>query len=381
MEEIDYGKRQSLCFNQDNSHFSKYGHQVISDFLVRKINNLQILNYPKHIKNFKTTNATKRNSVYVLGISAFYHDSAATLIKDGEIIAAVQEERFSRIKNDRRFPLSAINFCLERGNIQQTDLHAVVYYDNSSLTLERLFWSFAKTVPNSQEAWIRAMPSWIKYKFYIPQLIRKKLKYNGKIFHNLHHRSHIAAAFFPSPFKRAVILTIDGVGEWATASIAMGEENKITMLKEMNFPNSLGLLYSAFTQFTGFKVNSGEYKMMGLAPYGNPIYVDLILEKLIDIKEDGSIDINQNYFNYLNGSVMTNKNFANLFGGPARTPDSKITQREMDIACSIQKVTEKIVLRMARYVKKLTGADYLCMAGGVALNCVANGHLLAEEFI
>ena len=379
MKDIDYDKRQSLCFNQDKSHFSKYGHQVISDFLTKEINNLQILPSSKHIKNFETTNVTKKNSIYILGISAFYHDSAAALIKDGEIIAAAQEERFSRVKNDRRFPLSAINFCLEKGNIQQTDLEAIVYYDNSSLTLERLFWSFAKTAPNSQRGWTRAMPSWIKYKFYIPQLIRKKLKYNGKMFHDLHHRSHIAAAFFPSPYKKAAILTIDGVGEWATASIAIGEENKITTLKEMNFPNSLGLLYSAFTLFTGFKINSGEYKMMGLAPYGRPIYVDLILKKLIDIKEDGSIDINQNYFSYINGSAMTNKNFADLFGGPARAPESKITQREMDIACSIQKVTEKIVFRMARYTKKLTGADYLCLAGGVALNSVVNGHLLAEN--
>ena len=379
IKNIDYGKRQSLCFNQDKSHFSKYGHQVISDFLTREINNLQILSRPKRIKNFEITNVTKKNSIYILGISAFYHDSAAALIKDGEIIAAAQEERFSRKKHDRRFPLSAINFCLEKGNIQQSDLRAIVYYDNTSLTFERMLWSFAKTAPNSQDAWLRAMPSWVKYKFFLPQLIRKKLKYNGKILHDLHHRSHIAAAFFPSPFKKAAILTVDGVGEWATASIAMGEENKITMLKEMNFPNSLGLLYSAFTQFTGFEVNSGEYKMMGLAPYGNPIYVDVILEKLINIKEDGSIDINQNYFNYLDGSVMTNENFANLFGGLARTPKSKITQREMDIACSIQKITEKIILRMARYVKKLTGAEYLCMAGGVALNCVANGYLLREN--
>ena len=379
IKSIDYGKRQSLCFNQDKSHFSKYGHQVISDFLTREINNLQILSRPKRIKNFETINVTKKNSIYILGISAFYHDSAAALIKDGEIIAAAQEERFSRKKHDRRFPLSAINFCLEKGNIQQNDLRAIVYYDNTSLTFERILWSFAKTAPNSQGAWLRAMPSWVKYKFFLPQLIRKKLKYNGKILHDLHHRSHIAAAFFPSPFKKAAILTVDGVGEWATASIAIGEENKITMLKEMNFPNSLGLLYSAFTQFTGFEVNSGEYKMMGLAPYGNPIYVDVILEKLINIKEDGSIDINQNYFNYLDGSVMTNENFANLFGGLARTPETKITQREMDIACSIQKVTEKIILRMACYVKKLTGAEYLCMAGGVALNCVANGYLLREN--
>lgn len=379
MKDIDYDKRQSLCFSQDKSHFSKYGHQVISDFLIKKINNLQILPVSKQIKNFETTNITKKNSVYILGISAFYHDSAATLIKDGEIIAAAQEERFSRIKHDRRFPLSAINFCLEKGDIQQNDLRAIVYYDNTYLTFERILWSLAKTVPNGQETWSRILPSWVKYKFFLPQLIRKKLRYNGKILHNLHHRSHIAAAFFPSPFKKAAILTVDGVGEWATASIATGKENKITMLKEMNFPNSLGLLYSAFTQFTGFKVNSGEYKMMGLAPYGNPIYVDVILEKIINIKEDGSIDINQNYFNYLDGSVMTNKNFANLFGGPARHYETKITQREMDIACSIQKVTEIIILRMAHYVKKLTGEEYLCMAGGVALNCVANGYLLREN--
>tara|TARA_Y100000031_G_scaffold129163_1_gene148014 strand:+ start:1502 stop:4789 length:3288 start_codon:yes stop_codon:yes gene_type:complete len=379
MKNIDYNKRQSLCFKQDKSHFSKYGHQVISDFLTRKINNRQVLLRSKPIKNFEITNITKKNSVYILGISAFYHDSAAALIKDGEIIAAAQEERFSRRKHDRRFPLSAINFCLEKANIQQSDLSTIVYYDNTSLTFERMLWSFAKTVPNSQDTWLRTIPSWVKYKFFLPQLIRKKLKYNGKILHDLHHRSHIAAAFFPSPFKKAAILTVDGVGEWATASIGIGEENRITMLKEMNFPNSIGLLYSAFTQFTGFKVNSGEYKMMGLAPYGNPIYVDVILEKLIAIKKDGSVDINQNYFNYLNGSVMTNENFDNLFGGSARAPESRITQREMDIACSIQKVTEKIILRMALYVKKLTGAEYLCMAGGVALNCVANGYLLKEN--
>ena len=247
------------------------------------------------------------------------------------------------------------------------------------MTFERILWSFLKTVPSSEKSWLKVMPSWIKYKLFLPTLVRKKLKYEGKIFHDLHHRSHAAAAFYPSPFKKAAILTIDGVGEWATASIALGEENKITLLKEMHFPNSLGLLYSAFTQFIGFKVNSGEYKMMGLAPYGNPIYVDVILDKLISIKDDGSIDINQNYFDYLNGSVMTNKNFADLFGGPNRIPESKITQREMDIACSIQKITETIILRMAKYAKKITGAEYLCMAGGVALNCTANGNLLKEN--
>jgi len=379
LKSLSFSKRQSLCFKKDKNHFSQFGHQVISNFLTEKISDLKILSRPKTNTYIKQNSIIKKKSIYILGISAFYHDSAASLIKDGEIIAAAQEERFSRKKDDRRFPLNAINFCLERADIQQDDLSIIVYYDNTSLTFERMLWSFAKTVPASKDAWLRTMPSWIKYKLFLPQLIRKKLKYNGKILHDLHHRSHIAAAFFPSPFQKAAILTIDGVGEWATASIAMGEKNKITMLKEMHFPDSVGLLYSAFTQFTGFKVNSGEYKMMGLAPYGKPIYVDVILEKLINIKEDGSIDINQKYFSYLNGSLMTNKNFADLFEGSSRLADDRITQREMDIACSIQKVTEKIILRMARYIKKLTGAEYLCMAGGVALNCVANGYLHREN--
>ena len=379
IKNLDFTKRQSLCFKEDKSHFSQFGHQVISNFLIKQISDRKILSMSKERKITEKINIIKKNPVYVLGISAFYHDSAAALIKDGEIIAAAQEERFSRIKNDRRFPLSAINFCLEQGNIQQNDLNAIVYYDNTSLTLERMLWTFAATAPNSEEAWLRAIPSWVKYKFFLPQLIRKKLKYNGKIFQDFHHRSHVASAFFPSPFKKAAILTIDGVGEWATSSIAIGEDNKITMIKEMNFPNSLGLVYSAFTQFTGFKVNSGEYKMMGLAPYGKPIYVDLILDKLINIKQDGSIDINQKYFNYLNGNVMTNNNFSELFKGPARAPESRITQREMDIACSIQKVTDKIIFYMARYVKELTKEEYLCMSGGVALNCVATGNLLRKN--
>ncbi len=378
-KDLNFNTRQTLCFKQDKSHFSQFGHKVISNLLIKKINELKILPKPKISDKNKTNSLIQKKSVYILGISAFYHDSAASLIKDGKIIAAAQEERFSRKKNDRRFPLSAINFCLEKAEIQQNDLSAIIYYDNTSLTFERMLSSLAETAPNSRETWSRVMPSWIKYKFYLPQLIRKKLKYNGKIIHNLHHRSHIAAAFFPSPFKKAAILTIDGVGEWATASIALGDENKITMLKEMHFPDSIGLLYSAFTQFTGFKVNSGEYKMMGLAPYGNPIYVDTIQKNLINIKEDGSININQKYFSYLNGSVMTNNNFANLFGGPARIPESRITKREMDIACSIQRVTEKIILHMAQYVKELTGAEYLCLAGGVALNCVANGYLLKKN--
>jgi len=378
LQKLDFNLRQTLCFKQDKGHFSQFGHKVIAKFLIEQINRHKILSGPKVLTKFKVSNKIKK-SIYVLGISAFYHDSAATLIKDGKIIASAQEERFSRIKNDRRFPISAINYCLERGGIQQTEINSIVYYDNTSLTLERMLWSFIKSSPNSEKGWLKAMPSWIKYKFFLPQLIRKKLNYKGKIFQNLHHRSHVASAFFPSPFEKSAVLTIDGVGEWATASIAIGEKNKIKILKEMNFPNSIGLLYSAFTQFTGFKVNSGEYKMMGLAPYGSPIYANIILKKLIDLKEDGSIKINLDYFSYLEGSAMTNEKFSKLFGGKARISDSLITQREMDIASSIQKVTEKIIIQMAKYAKKITGAEYLCMSGGVALNCVANGYLFKEN--
>ena len=376
---LDYKKRQSLCFEEDKGHFCQSGHEVISNFLTKEINDRKILTVQKKNKNITINKKTKKAPLYILGISAFYHDSAASLIKDGEIVAAVQEERFSRIKNDRRFPISSINYCLEKANIQQNDLSAIVYYDNAYLTFERMLWSFAKTAPNSEEAWARSLPSWIQYKLSLPQLIRKELKYKGKIFHNLHHRSHFASAFFPSPFEKAAILTVDGVGEWTTASIGIGEGNKLRMIKEINFPNSLGLFYSAFTQFIGFKVNSGEYKMMGLAPYGKPLYVEIILKKIISLKDDGSIKINQKYFSYLKGMAMTNKKFADLFGGPAREPESTITQREMDIACSVQQVTEKIILSMARYAKKITGMEYLCMSGGVALNCVANGNLYREK--
>jgi carbamoyltransferase len=379
LKTINYNKRQLLCFKNDKSHFSKFGHKIISRYLIDMISKNQILSNLSSLDTKNKNNIITKNPIYILGISSFYHDSAAALIKDGEIVAAAQEERFSRLKNDSKFPLSAINFCLEKANINQSDLNAIVYYDNPYLTLERVLWSFAKSAPSSREPWLNSMSSWVRYKFFIKQLIRDKLKYNGKIFQNLHHRSHCAAAFYPSPFKKAAILTIDGVGEWATSSIGLGEGNRISMIKEILYPNSLGLLYSAFTQFTGFKVNSGEYKMMGLAPYGKPIYVDTILDNLIIINDDGSIKVNQDYFSYLSGSQMTNKYFADLFGGPARIPESKITQREMDIACSIQKVTELVVIKMARYAKELTGAEFLCMAGGVALNCVANGRLLKEK--
>lgn len=373
-----YIERKSLSFKKDKSHFSKQGHKILSNFLINEIENNKLLKKGKKyiIQNNKSV---KKKSTYILGISAFYHDAAATLIKDGEIIAAAQEERFSRVKNDRRFPISAINFCLEKAGIDQNKLSSVVYYDNPLLTFERIFWSLLTTAPKSINTWLKIIPSWVKYKFFIPDLIRKKINYNGKIFNTLHHRSHIAAAFFPSPFRKAAILTIDGVGEWATASIAIGNENKFKILKEIHFPNSLGLLYSAFTQFTGFKVNSGEYKMMGLAPYGKPKYTDIILKELIELNDDGSIKINQKYFSYVEGSYMTNENFSNLFGGPARKPDSRITQREMDIAASIQKVTEKVIIYMAKYTKRLTGESNLCLAGGVALNCVANGYLVKEK--
>ena len=378
LKSLDFNTRQTLSFKHDKGHFSQFGHKKISELLIKQINKYKILPSSKKKVNVEIGNKINK-SVYVLGISAFYHDSAATLIKDGKIIASAQEERFSRTKNDRRFPISAINYCLEREGIQQTNLNAIVYYDNTSLTLERILWGFLRTAPNSEKGWLRAMPSWIKYKFFLPQLIRKKLNYDGQIFQNLHHRSHAASAFFPSPYKKSAILTVDGVGEWATASIGMGEDNNIKILKEMNYPNSLGLLYSAFTQFTGFKVNSGEYKMMGLAPYGKPIYADVILEKLINLKDDGSIEINQNYFSYLDASAMTNKKFSDLFGGHSRIPETRITHREMNLASSIQKVTEKIIIQMAKYAKKLTQAENLCMSGGVALNCVANGRLLKEN--
>jgi len=373
-------EKKKLSFKEDKSHFSKEGHKLIASFLKKEILKIDIFKNLNIIKSDNpNSNIAVKKSLYILGISAFYHDSAATLIKDGEIIAAAQEERFTRIKNDKSFPINSINFCLERANIQQNNLDAIVYYDNSYLTFERVLWGYLQSYPSSYDLWLRAMPSWIQYKFFIPSLIREKLKYTGKILHNYHHRSHLASAYFPSPYKKSAILSIDGVGEWATASIGIGEDNKITILKEMNYPNSLGLLYSAFTQFTGFKVNSGEYKMMGLAPYGTPKYFDIILNNLVKLNDDGSIEINQKYFNYIEGNSMTNENFSNLFGGKAREPETKITKREMDIASSIQKVTENIILNMAKYVKKITNADYLCLSGGVALNCVANGFLFNQK--
>jgi len=320
----------------------------------------------------------KGDSIHILGISCFYHNSAAALIRDGEIVAAAEEERFTRLKNDRRFPHQAVNYCLEEGGIDPKDLAAVVYYDNPALTFERILHSQLALGAAAEDSWLRVMPSWVRYKLHIPQLIRTYLKYDGLVLEELHHRSHAASAFYPSPFDRAAILTIDGVGEWATASVGLGAGSQVKLLQEMRFPHSLGLLYSAFTQFTGFKVNSGEYKMMGLAPYGEPIYADRILEKLVHLKEDGSVELNLEYFGFLYQPSMTNERFAELFGGPARKPDSRITRREMDLARSVQFVTEEAMLRMARHAHRLTGEKNLCLAGGVALNCVANGRLLRE---
>ena len=314
----------------------------------------------------------------ILGISAFYHDSAAALVVGGRIAAAAQEERFTRIKHDHHFPTHAINFCLQEGNVLREDLDFVAFYDKPLLKFDRLIETYLEFAPQGLQSFLAAMPLWLKTKLHLPREIRKCLDalYDKRIVFTGHHESHAASAFFPSPFEEAAILTIDGVGEWDTATIGHGRSNRIQLLKRLQFPHSLGLLYSAFTYFTGFKVNSGEYKLMGLAPYGTPKYVDAILTHLIDLKEDGSFAMDMQYFNYCQGLTMTSPEFSRLFEGPPRRPESMITQREMDLAASIQVVTEDIMLRMAKTAKQLTQSRFLCLAGGVALNCVANGRLL-----
>jgi carbamoyltransferase len=314
----------------------------------------------------------------ILGISAFYHDSAACLVRDGKIIAAAQEERFTRKKHDFRFPHDAIKYCLEEAGIKGEGLDYVAFYDKPFQKFDRLLLTYLTYAPKGIASFIMAMPLWLKQKLWIKDLISKELNYKGKIIFPEHHESHAASAFFPSPYDEAAFLTMDGVGEWTTSSYGTGKNNKIEIIGEMHFPHSIGLLYSAFTYFTGFRVNSGEYKLMGLAPYGEPVYVDLIKEKLIDLKEDGSFKMNMKYFNYCAGLTMTNNNFADLFGGPARKAESKITQREMDIARSIQEVTEEIMIKMVNHVHKATGMKNLVLAGGVALNCVGNGRVLRE---
>ncbi len=319
-----------------------------------------------------------RKQKAILGISAFYHDSAAALVVDGEIVAAAQEERFTRVKHDHRFPDRAIDYCLREGGLSAEDLDHVVFYDKPLLKFDRLLETYLAFSPGGLRSFLSAMPLWLKTKLHLPREIRRHLggRYRRAIAFTGHHEAHAASAFFPSPFDEAAILTVDGVGEWDTATIGHGMGNRIRLLRALHFPHSLGLLYSAFTYFTGFKVNSGEYKLMGLAPYGEPRYVDLILGKLVDLKEDGSLAMDMRYFNYCQGLTMTGPAFDRLFGGPPRRPEAMITQREMDIAASIQAVTEEAVLRMGRTARELTGCDRLCLAGGVALNCVANGKLL-----
>lgn len=316
--------------------------------------------------------------MYILGISCFYHDSAACLVRDGDILAAAQEERFTRKKHDPRFPRKAIQYCLQEAGITAQDLHYVVFYDKPFLTFERLLMSYLTVAPRGVRSWIEAMPLWLGQKLHVAKEIKKEIGYEGEVLFTEHHEAHAASAFYPSPFDEAAILTIDGVGEWATGSYGFGKGNDITLLKELHFPDSVGLLYSAFTYFTGFRVNSGEYKLMGLAPYGVPRYRDLILSDLVDVKEDGSIRLNLSYFDFLGGLRMTNRRFAGLFGGPPRKSESAITQREMDIAASIQVVTEEIIMKMVRHIHKETNQKQLCLAGGVALNCVANGRVLRE---
>ena len=316
---------------------------------------------------------------YVLGISAFYHDSAACLLVDGDMAAAVQEERFSRKKHDHSFPSRSVSYCLREAGIRAEDLTHVAFYDKPFLKFERLLETYVSYAPRGLFSFIKAMPLWLRKKLWMGDLIRKELEgFEGKLLFPEHHQSHAASAFFPSPFERSAIITMDGVGEWATASWGRGEGSRVELLRELHFPSSLGLLYSAFTYHTGFRVNSGEYKLMGLAPYGSPKYKDLILEELVDLKEDGSFRMNLDFFNYCQGLTMTNAKFDELFEGPPRKPESELTQREMDMAASVQAVTEEIVLRTGRHVRKATGMKKLCLAGGVALNCVANGKLLRE---
>ena len=316
----------------------------------------------------------------ILGISAFYHDSAAVLVVDGEIVAAAQEERFTRRKHDSDFPSKAVAYCLDAGGLQPEQLDYVGFYDKPLLKFERLLETYLAFAPTGFRSFLKAMPVWLHQKLHVPREISQGLKgkYKRRCVFTEHHEAHAASAFFPSPFDEAAILTLDGVGEWATASYGYGRGNRITLTHELRFPHSLGLLYSAFTYFCGFRVNSGEYKLMGLAPYGEPKYADLILEKLIDLKADGSFRMDMRYFNYCQGLTMTSRAFDRLFGGPPRKPESPLTEREMDLAASVQKVTEEIVLRASRHVHKATGMKNLCLAGGVTLNCVANGRILRE---
>ena len=314
---------------------------------------------------------------WILGISAFYHDSAACLLREGEIAAAASEDRFTRKKGDSAFPTRAVEFCLKQGGIEVSDLSAVGFYDKPLLKFERILETYVGIAPKGFGSFLKAGPLWIKEKIYQDRALREALGgFDGQMLYAEHHESHAASAFFPSPFEEAAILTMDGVGEWATTSIGVGRGSDIEIVQELHWPDSLGLLYSAFTYYTGFKVNSGEYKVMGLAPYGRPKYVDLIYKYLLDLKEDGSFQLDQKYFNYLGGLTMTSPAFDEVFGGPPRAAETHLTQREMDLARSVQEVCEEIMMRMARTAHRLTGSENLCLAGGVALNCVGNGKIL-----
>ena len=316
--------------------------------------------------------------MHILGISAYYHDSAAALVKDGEILAAAQEERFSRIKHDFGFPRRAIDYCLKEGNISIDDLDYVVFYDKPLLKFERILETYLGCVPRGFRSFLQAIPLWLKQKLHLRELISRELDFPGKVLFPEHHESHAASAFYPSPFEKAAILTVDGVGEWTTTSYGIGNGNRIELKADIRFPHSLGLLYAAFTYYCGFKVNSGEYKLMGLAPYGEPKYTRLIYDNLIDLKPDGSFKLNLDFFDYPVGLKMVNKKFERLLGAAARRPEEPMTRHYMDCARSIQDVTEEILLKMARHIHQETGMDYLCLAGGVALNCVANGKILRE---
>jgi carbamoyltransferase len=317
-----------------------------------------------------------KHSQYILGISSGFHDSAACLVRDGELIAAAQEERFSRIKHDNRYPEQAIAYCLKEAGVGAKELASVAFYEQPVLKFNRLLNTYLAIAPNGFQSFCAAIPGWCREKLWTTGAVKRKLGYGGEIICPEHHQSHAASAFFPSPYSRAAILTIDGVGEWATTTIGTGQGNRINLFNQINFPHSLGLLYTAFTTYTGFKANSGEYKVMGLAPYGEPKYVQTIFDRIVDLKEDGSFRLDQKYFNYCQGLTMTSEAFHELFGGPPREPESELTQREMDLARSVQEVTEEIVLRMGRHLQRETGERNLCLAGGVALNCVANGKLL-----
>ena len=318
--------------------------------------------------------------IYILGISAFYHDSAAAVICNGQIIAAAQEERFTRKKADASFPINAINFCLDYANIKISDIDEVVFYDKPILKFDRILASYLHTAPLGIRSFFKAIPLWLREKLWVEDQIKKDLKYDKDILFTQHHQSHAASAFYPSPFNEAAVLTVDGAGEWTTTAISYGNENKLDILETLEFPHSLGLLYSAFTYYCGFKINSGEYKLMGLAPYGNPIYKKKILDNLVSINSDGSISLNLKFFDYIGGLKMINGRFCKLFGMPPRRPEEQLTQFYMDIAASIQEITNEIIVAMAKHAKELTGSKNLCLAGGVALNCTAN-YVLAKENI